>query len=355
MRLAGFASLLALCLLLAACGPDSRLPAWEAENPIRPIPASPLGLGEELAGLSEAPTPERVRLGRWLFHDPRLSSDGSVSCSTCHRSDHGFSEPAPVSTGVGGARGKRKAPPILNAAFAVFPVFFHDGRAGSLEEQALGPMVSELEMGNADHDRVVERLRGDGAYAPYFAEAFGDEEITIGRVTHAIADYERTLLSGNSAWDRWQAGDPAAVSADVKLGSELFFGKARCVTCHLGDSLTDWRFHATGVGWDAAEGRFRDRGRAAVTGEAGDEGAFKTPTLRDVARRAPYMHDGSVATLIDVVELYDRGGVAGAPVSPLIEALGLSEQERTALVAFLQALNGEGHQDPGPSAFPASR
>jgi cytochrome c peroxidase len=312
-------------------------------------------LGRELSELSAPPTPERVRLGRWLFHDPRLSADGSVSCSSCHRSEHGFSEPTAVSTGVGGGTGRRKAPPILNAAFAVYPAFFHDGRAASLEEQALGPMVSDVEMGNPDHDAIVARLVADGGYAPYFEEAFGDGEITIERVTRAIADYERTRLSGNSPWDRWQAGDHAAASDEVKLGSRLFFGKAGCVTCHLGDSFSDWRFHATGVGWDATSGSYSDRGRAGITGASGDEGAFKTPTLRDVARRAPYMHDGSLETLDEVVEFYDRGAAEGAPVSALVQPLGLSRAEKSALVAFLEALDGEGYQDSGPALFPTGR
>ena len=338
-------------LLLASCGPS----AWEAANPLRPLPSSPLGIGQELVDLPQPPTPERVRLGRWLFHDTRLSSDGTVSCSTCHRSEFGFSEPTPVSTGVDGGRGKRKAPPIINTAFAVFPVFFRDGRAASLEDQAGGPMVTALEMGNESHEQIVERLRGEGGYAPFFARAFGDESITLERITHAIADYERTLVSGNSPWDRWQAGDETAVSASAKLGSELFFGKARCVTCHLGDSFSDWRFHATGVGWSAESGLFADRGRGAITGDPGDEGAFKTPTLRDVARRAPYMHDGSVATLREVVGLYDLGGVEGAPIASLVQPLGLSEEEKSALVAFLRTLDGEGYQDSGPSSFPVGR
>jgi len=180
----------------------------------------------------------------------------------------------------------------------------------------------------------------------------------VDRVAEAIAAYEATRLSGNSAYDRWDAGDPAALDENQRLGFRIFFGKAACNQCHLGMNLTDSRFHNLGVGWrapvagaDPATG-FADPGRAKVTGRPQDTGAFKTPTLRDVSRRAPYMHDGSVATLREAVELYDRGGVANPWLSPDVKALRLSPREVDALVAFLQALDGEGFDDVAPRSFP---
>ena len=338
--------------LLAACRPPAELPEWEAANAVRPLPAPPLGLGTRLEDLPEPPDPARVRLGRWLFFDPRLSADGTVSCATCHRPEHGYSEPTPVATGVGGRLGRRKAPPIRNLAFAVYPQFFWDGRAASLEEQALGPLTSPVEMANADAEEVAARVRAVAGYAPYFAECFGDSRVTAGRIVDAIADYERTLLAGGSDWDRWQAGDQGSVSSEARRGSELFFGEAGCVACHLGDSFTDGRFHVLGHGWDEDAGAYADRGRAEVTGRPEDEGAFKTPTLRDVALRAPYLHDGSASTLREVVELYERGGGPGPNHSELLRPLELSDAERDALVAFLEALTSRPPPEAGPASFP---
>jgi cytochrome c peroxidase len=333
------------------------VPAWEAENPVRPLPAAPLGVAGELADLLPRVTPEKVRLGRWLFYDPRLSSDGTVSCASCHEPSAGFSERDPVSTGVKGQKGSRKAPPVLNAAFPIYPVWFWDGRASSLADQAKGPMENPVEMGMT-HAGVEATVRAIPGYARYFAEAFGDPRIDVDRVAEAIAAYEATRLSGNSAYDRWDAGDPAALDEKQKLGLETFFGKAACNQCHLGPNLTDSRFHNLGVGWRApppgaapATG-FVDPGRVKVTGQAQDTGAFKTPTLRDVSRRAPYMHDGSVATLREAVELYDRGGLANPWLSPDVKPLRLSPREVEALVAFLQALDGEGFEDVAPRSFP---
>lgn len=375
-----------IVLVLYAGGPeDQQAAAWEQANPIQPLPNPPLGVNKSFDDLENPPTPQRVRLGRWLFFDPRLSVDGTVSCATCHRPEHGFSEPTAVSTGVGGKKGGRKAPPVLNLAWTVYPHFFWDGRAASLEGQAKGPMINPLEMAYPDHNAVVERVRAVEGYRPYFVEAFGDEKVTIDHIAHAIADYERTRLSGNSPWDRWQANltdhdheqlqidpdpqedDPYAddtapaypafqdgpeVSAKVKLGHWLFNGKAACNQCHLGFNFTDQLFHNLGVGWDKQAQQFKDLGRSEISKKPEDQGAFKTPTLRDVAKRAPYMHDGSVATLREVVELYNRGGDANPHLSPKIKPLNLTEAEVDALVALMEALNGEGYQDQPPAAFP---
>ncbi len=194
-------------------------PPWEVENPIQPLPKVPLGLGFDLASLTNAGgiktgavTPERVRLGRWLFYDRRLSGDGSVSCATCHRPEYAFSEPTPVSSGIRGQKGKRKAPTFINMASTLYPHFFWDGRAGSLEDQALGPIANPAEMGSNHQSMIATLIRVQG-YRPYFKEAFGSDEITKERVAHAIADYERTRMSGNSPYDRWRyTRDQNAVS-----------------------------------------------------------------------------------------------------------------------------------------------
>jgi len=342
---------LLLTLAISGCGTDEA-PPWEAANPVRPIPAAPLGADIDLATLETPPTLERVRLGRWLFYDTRLSGDGTVACATCHRPEHAFSEPTAVSTGIGGQRGTRKAPPIINLAVTVYPHFFWDGRAASLEEQALGPIANPLEMGQS-HESMIAALSRVEGYAPYFEEGFGSPGITPARVAHALADYERTRMSGNSPWDRWrQTRDESAVSEEVKRGHDLFFDQAGCNQCHLGSSFTDTTFHNLGVGWNPDTGTFADEGRFLVTTLPADRGAFKTPTLREVTRHAPYMHDGSVATLREVVELYNQGGIENPHLDPKIEPLRLSDADVDALVAFMTALEGEGYQDAPPTAFP---
>jgi len=190
-------------------------------------------------------------------------------------------------------------------------------------------------------------------YKKYFKEAFGSEEIAPERVAKAIADYERTRMSGNSPWDRWKYGGQVdAVSEKVKLGDELFFGKASCNQCHLGDNFTDSLFHNLGIGWDPVSQDFKDPGRYAVSKEDKDKGAFKTPTVRDVTKHAPYMHDGSVATLRDVVEHYNKGGNPNPYLDPKMQPLKLTAENVDALVAMMEALEGEGYMDSEPAQFP---
>jgi cytochrome c peroxidase len=327
--------------------------AWEAENPLRPIPEPPLGITTRLTDLPDPPTPERVRLGRWLFYDTRLSADGTLACATCHRPENAFSEPTPTSTGIRGQVGKRKAPTILNGAFPLYPVYFWDGRAASLEEQAKGPVANPIEMGNS-HETMVATLQGVAGYAPYFEEAFGTPEITLDRVAKAIADFERTRMSGSSLYDRWQADETGSVTlpALVEQGRALFFGKAQCNLCHLGESFTDSQFHVLGVGWDEAARQHADVGRYEVTKVEKDRGAFKTPTLRDVTKHSPYMHDGSIPTLRAVIEHYNKGGNPNPQLSDRIKPLGLTDADIDAVVAFMGALDGEGWQDTPPATFP---
>jgi cytochrome c peroxidase len=320
---------------------------WESDNPVVALPEPPLGVADQvnwrkleaIQGLKV--TPEKVRLGRWLFFDPRLSGDGKISCATCHRPGFAFSEPTPTSTGIKGQVGTRKAPPIVNAAFPIQPVYFWDGRAASLAEQAKGPVENPIEMGHT-HDLCVKVVGNIAGYRTIFRDVYGDDALTIDRIADAIAAYEATLFSGNSAWDRYQNDDEATLPPEVKLGAELFHGKAQCNQCHLGFNFTDSQFHSLGVGWDPQAKAFKDEGRRKITGKDEDLGAFKTPTLRDVTRHAPYMHDGSVKTLEEVIELYNRGGEPGAAnLSPKIRKLGLTKEEVKAIVAFLGALEGD--------------
>lgn len=338
--------------LAAACGgaPEPEPPpAWEAANPLVPVPEPPLGITQTLP---DSVTSERVRLGRWLFYDTRLSADNTISCATCHNPENAFSEPTPVSTGIDGQMGGRKSPSFINQAWTLYPHFFWDGRAESLEAQAGGPVENPIEMGNT-HETMVATLGAVEGYLPYFEEAFGAPEVTVDRITQAIAAYERTRMSGNSPWDRWKIGrDETAASDQVKLGDELFFGKAQCNQCHLGQNFTDSTFHNLGIGWAPDAKTFADDGRFAVSGDDVDRGAFKTPTVRDVTKHAPYMHDGSVATLREVVEHYVKGGNPNPTLDPKIQPLELNDEEIDALVAMMEALDGEGYQDTPPSAFP---
>ena len=348
---------LAVCALWGCAAPDRRVehappPAWEVANPKVPLPKPPLGIDSSLSRLAEPPTPESVRLGRWLYYDPRLSASGEISCGTCHKPENGFSQPTPIATGIGGQKGTRKTPSFLNQAWTLYPYFFWDGRASSLEEQALAPIANPTEMGNT-HEAMIATLLQIPGYRPYFREAFGDDKITKQRVAKAIADYERTRMSGGSPWDKWKRNkDAGAVSDEVKKGDELFFGKAECNQCHVGQNFTDSLFHNLGIGWDPDAKRFKDEGRVVISKMKEDTGAFKTPGLRDVAKRAPYMHDGSLASLREVVLHYNWGGIQNPYLSPKLKMLKLTEVEITALVKFMEALSGEGYMDTAPAASP---
>jgi len=310
-----------------------------------------------LEELDEPPDMVRARLGRWLFFDTRLSADTTISCATCHMPVAGFSQPTPVSTGIRGQKGDRKAPAFLNAAFANFPETFWDGRAADLEEQAKGPMENPIEMGET-HASVVSKIAAVDGYRLFFEEAFGDSEVTIDRIAKAIADYERTRLSGNSRWDKWTEWDPDTIGYDDLLteqeilGNDLFFDKAKCSNCHSGPHLTDSQFHNIGIGWDLQTETLADEGRVVVTGEDVDRGAFKTPGLREVHLRAPYMHDGSIATLREAVDHYVNGDFQNPWLSDKMETIDLTDDEIDALVGFMEALAGEGYSDQVPVVFP---
>ncbi len=321
-----------------------------ANKPARPIGAvveikSPLGLPPVPFPANNPPTAETIALGRELFFDRNLSFDRTVSCATCHDPQTGFSDGKKVSTGVGSKTGLRNAPTILNAVFN--PIQFWDGRAASLEAQIMEPLTNTVEMAHT-LEGVERRLSDSGDYKTRFEKVFGPGKITSDKIGKAIAAFERTLISGNSAFDRYlYVGDKSALSASAARGLEVFRDPKRgnCVLCHSINEnfalFTDNKFHNLGVGVDSV-GELTDLGRYEVTRQEADKGAFRTPTLRNVARTAPYMHDGSLKTLKEVVDFYVGGGTSNPFRDKEIRPLDfLSGQDRTDLVAFLEALSGE--------------
>jgi len=290
----------------------------------------PLGLGE-LAALEPDP-PEVIALGRRLFFDPRLSTDGRVACASCHRPEFGFADPRARSVGTRGQLTARNAPSLLNRALD--PAFFWDGRAATLEEQVLMPIDDEREMGRGSA-AVVRWLDGSDEYRPSFEAAFGGGP-TEARLAGALAAFVRALRLGDSPVDRFRAGELDALDPAEESGLWIFESKGRCWRCHHGPNFADGEFHNTGVG--ARDGVPED-GRFAVTGDPADRGAFKTPGLRGLTATAPYMHDGSLATLEDVVEFYRRGGNPNDALSEELRPIELTDVEAANLVAFLRALS----------------
>jgi cytochrome c peroxidase len=280
-----------------------------------------------------APTAERQQLGRKLFFDPRLSGSGSISCATCHNPGFSWSDGLPRAIGHGTKQLDRRTPTIVNLAWA--QALFWDGRADTLEEQALGPIQAAGEM-NSNLDEMVLRLRGIRGYRVLFERAFPNEAISTATVAKAIATFERGVVSGKAPFDRWVAGENSAIPVAAQRGFALFTGKARCSVCHTGWRLTDDGFYDIGV---AAN----DIGRGKITPRIElSQFAFKTPTLRNVALRAPYLHNGSAATLDEVMDLYNRGGVVRRPsLSPEIKPLRLTAGETSDVIAFLQTLTSE--------------
>ena len=279
------------------------------------------------------PTPDRERLGRTLFFDPRLSGSGWISCGSCHNPGFSWSDGLPRAIGHGMQTLGRRTPTILNLAWA--PALFWDGRAESLEEQALGPIQAPGEM-NLSLDAMVWRLREIGGYRPLFERAYPGEPIAAETVAKAIATFERSVVSAQAPFDRWIAGDERAIPPSARRGFTLFNEKAHCSVCHAGWRFTDDGFYD--IGMDAT-----DIGRGKVTPKIElTHYAFKTPTLRNVALRAPYLHDGSAANLQAVIELYNRGGAVHRPsVSPEIKPLNLTEGEVQDLIAFMQTLTSQ--------------
>jgi cytochrome c peroxidase len=321
--------------------------AFDFDEETVPYPYEiPLGLDAPPVPASNPLTHAKVELGKLLYFDKRLSKDDTISCATCHDPAKGWTDQAPVSTGIRGQKGARSAPSVLNSAY--YETQFWDGRAESLEAQAVGPIENPIEMGFT-HDGVVEKLSGIAGYRAKFKKAFGDDAVTIDRVGMAIASFERTVLTGNSPYDRYEAGKKKAMSSAAQRGMSLYFGKANCSVCHSGKNFSDSQFHNIGVGMDAKK---PDLGRYDATKNDADKGAFKTPTLRNLKYTAPYMHDGSQKTLAEVVEFYDIGGHKNEWLSKDMRPLGMTAAEKKDLIAFLNALNGDQVKIKPPKKFP---
>ncbi len=309
----------------------------------------PLGLQADAAYIPEDnPMNEgKIELGKLLYFDPRLSKDATISCATCHNPFHGFADPGAFSAGVGRQLGGRNSPTVLNRLFSAEQ--FWDGRAKDLEAQAHGPLTNPVEMTMGSHDEVVAVVAGIKGYGPHFAKGFGDPKVTMDRIAKAIAAYERTVVTGNSPYDRYQAGDKGALSASAVRGMELFNGRAKCSTCHASFNFTDENYRNIGVGMDAKK---PDLGRFDFTKNEADKGAFKTPTLRNVDQTAPYMHDGSEATLMDVVEFYAKGGIPNPQLSSDIKPIKLTYNQKVDLVEFMRALTGDVANAEAPTDLP---
>jgi cytochrome c peroxidase len=284
-------------------------------------------------------TPAKAALGKTLYFDPRLSAASSVSCASCHSPGFGWGDGMALGSGNDTARLARRSPTVVNSAWG--EVFMWDGRAASLEQQALGPIQSAYEM-NMPIDRLMRRLASIGEYRLLFTSTFPGRGITPATLAEALATYERTIVSERSPFDAWIEGDAHAISEQAKRGFAIFNTKGRCSSCHEGWNFTNDGFHDIGLPG-------ADIGRAALLPKIpGMAHAFKTPGLREIERRGPYMHDGSIATLEGVIEHYDGGGVDRPTRSELIGPLGLEAQEKADLIAFLKTLTGS----PSPTMMP---
>ncbi|AMV39186.1 cytochrome-c peroxidase [Planctomyces sp. SH-PL62] len=308
--------------------------------------------------LSNPITKGKYELGRLLYFDPRVSLDGSVSCATCHNPDKGWSDGGRVSAGIDGQRGNRNSPTVFNTAYGKH--MFWDGRSPSLEGQAQGPMVNPIEMGEQKHEQIVKRLREVPEYRQWFRKVFGTD-VTLDGMAKAIATFERVAaLSGNSKYDRYIHGEYDVLNESEKRGMVLFglrldpedeyeptveLQKAKCTLCHVGANFTDEEFHNLGIGWNEAKKQHDDPGRWAPEpiGQKGDHslGAFKTPTVRNVELTAPYMHDGSMKTLEEVMDHYNKGGTPNPSLDKDMVPLKLTPQEIADVIAFMRALTGE--------------
>ncbi|MBF0394220.1 MAG: cytochrome-c peroxidase [Alphaproteobacteria bacterium] len=357
------ATLLAVMLAISSCAGSD-----DADPPPSPAEARALfgRLGPAPQPEGNPSTPARVRLGRALFGDPRLSADGSLSCQSCHRPDQGFAVAQSISPAFATRTERRKVPTLINVAFKR-PLLW-DGRVEDLDLQPLATIADRIHFNN-DPDIVAADLTRDAAYPALFREAFGVEGITAPRIAQAIAAYERTLVFDGSRFDRYMDGDTAALTAAETRGLALFAGKAACAMCHNGPNLTDDRFHNIGVPDHTIRGRApvmatigfdakrmgladwasvtEDLGRQLVTKAPEDGGKFRTMSLRNVAQVAPYMHNGAFATLAQVIDFYDAGGGAHPNKSGLLRPLGLTAAEKADLEAFLRALTGSRRPDPG--------
>lgn len=347
-------TLLILVPVILSCGSGSSQEPESSIGVVLPIlpsdtlpPTNVLLRSQPPVGLSSLPTGDatdqmaeaKVNLGRRLFFDPILSQNETVSCASCHQPSHGLASPEAIAIGIDGKRGRRNAPSIFNRGYGRSQ--FWDGRAASLEEQSLQPLSNPDEMGD-NLERILKRLREHPEYPAEFTRAFGPKDtetpvVEAEQLAAALAAFQRCLLLGDSPVDRFRAADVTELSLEARQGLWIFESRGRCWQCHSGENLTDEKFHNTGVGFGSAS---RDLGRAEITHDPQDRYRFKTPSLRGVNETSPYMHDGSIKSLEDVVEFYSRGGAPDDPeLSPLIRPLNLSDEERRYLVEFLRALS----------------
>lgn len=368
-----------LLLILSAAGYAAAAQAADTPQPsAASVPAAYplLGLPPVPVPADNPQSPAKIALGDKLFHDKRFSIDGTISCASCHDGNKAFTDNLPVSVGHHGLTGTRNAPTVINAAFYKFQ--FWDGREPDLEGQAKGPFINPVEAGLPSHQPILDIVRSDPDYKAAFKDEFAveDAKLTMEHVVKAIASFERSIVAGDSAFDRFYfRGDQSALTEQQKRGFQLFLGQGRCVSCHVIEQdqalFTDNRFHNIGVGINAVQDdvprlaqafleaknkggdvdqmvltdkKSSELGRFAVTDGISEIGAFKTPTLRNIALTAPYMHDGSLKTLKEVVIHYNNGGVtpASAPVNPYlsggIRPLNLLDSQIDDLAAFLDSL-----------------
>jgi cytochrome c peroxidase len=346
MRQTPFACAAAALCVLAACKkkdetkPPAPPPAGATADagsgtaPVPPPQTEPkiLGLTDPPASAENPSTPEKIALGKQLFFDKRLSADGSASCETCHLHEKGWTDGLAFSPKVGGEKNTRHTPTLYNVAYLT--AWYWDGRAPTLEKQIAAAWKGQM---GADPVKVAEAIAAIPGYAEQFQKVFGAAP-SADNIPMALAAYVRTLRSGGSPWDRYEAGDKSAVSADAVEGYKIFAGKGQCAVCHAPPLYTDMRFH--NIGLEAGKEK-PDPGRGKISNDAKENGAFKTPTLRSVAKSAPYFHDGSAATLLDAVKFMAAGGKEDPNRDPLLRPANLSDDEIEKVVAFLEALTSD--------------
>ena len=320
-------------------------PVKEREEPIefRDLPAFLGPLEPPVAPRDNPTTDEKIELGRMLYFDPRLSGNGTVSCATCHNPALGFSDGQAKSIGINGTVLGRSSPTVLNAAH--YRAQFWDGRATTLEEQAKGPLLNPNEM-KGDAAAMIKSVTAIAAYRDRFMKVFGTSP-SFDNVANAIAAFERICVDQDSPFDRYARGDDDAITEQARRGLEVFTLQGRCASCHSGANFSDSKFHNIGLP-DA------DEGRAAISKDKSDQKAFKTPTLRNITLTAPYMHDGSLKTLREVIDHYvdvPKNPANKGKLSPLMPVIDLTEQEKQDLEAFLKSLTGD-KRDPRISVVP---
>ena len=348
------AGLAAIALIASSLGCQADPPTEPTVQPPVPTPTDDVAAVDEATdgeafqvevplGLPPLPIPDdnpmteaKVELGKLLYFDPRLSADGTISCATCHDPQMAWTEHRATSEGIEGLIGDRNSPTVINSAYAT--VQFWDGRAASLEEQALGPIENPIEMGHTV-DAMISTLSELDVYTAMFQEVFGTG-VTAEGVAKAIAAFERTILSGNSPYDQFQAGDEDAMTEAQQRGWKVF-EDAGCITCHTPPLFSNYRFYNAGIGMDAEE---PDPGRKGVTDQEQDMGAFRVPALREVAKTHPYFHNGSVEDLRDAVAIMAGGGIENPYLSAMMKAVAsaeLTDQDIDDLTAFMHALSGD--------------